>query len=404
MDRVCVVGLGYIGLPTALMLAANDVPVDAVDRSAELLGTLQDGRITFKEEGLQELYNCAVGKDIRFLPGCPADSFYIAAVQTPYIPETKKVDAVYVAAAVADILKVCPEDAVIVIESTVSPGTVDREIRPLVQASGKSVRLAHAPERIIPGNMLRELVHNSRTLGCDDSRTGEQLKAVYSSFCRGEIVLTDIRTAEMTKVVENAYRDVNIAYANELARICRREGLDVREVIRIANRHPRVHILQPGPGVGGHCISIDPWFLVGDFPEEARLIRTAREVNTDMPKFVLDRIQSILLEHGITDFARVGLYGLTYKENVDDTRESPTFQLLEQIRQKGLAQPAVYDPMVKKELTGRQYKDFDAFLDKVDLVVVMVGHQHIKDHALSLSGKLVFDTRCVDGLTADYTL
>lgn len=391
--KACVVGLGYIGLPTALMMAAHGVEVEAVDYNAGVVRKLQNNQVTFEEEGLNELFQEAVKRGIKFSSDYPAAELYIAAVPTPYIEETKKIDPAYVVKAVEQILAVCPENAIVVVESTISPGTIDRSIRPLVERSGKQVHLAHAPERIIPGNMIYELVHNSRTIGCDDRNIGEQIKAVYASFCQGEIVLTDIKTAEMSKVVENTFRDINIAFANELAKICRKSDMDVYEIIRIANKHPRVNILQPGPGVGGHCISVDPWFLVGDYPEEAQLIRKAREVNSNMPAFVFDRMREIMQENGLSDASRVGLYGLTYKEDVDDVRESPTLQLLEVMKREGVPAPAVYDPMVERDLTARQYHDFARFLADVDMVVILVGHTHLKENLEQIKGKIVLDTR-----------
>ena len=208
----------------------------------------------------------------------------------------------------------------------------------------------------------------------------------------------------MTKVVENTFRDINIAFANELAKICRKGGMDVNEVIRIANKHPRVNILQPGPGVGGHCISIDPWFLVGDFPEEARLIRTAREINSAMPAYVLDRIESVMEEKGLRDYSRIGLYGLTYKENVDDTRESPTLQLLEVMERRGLPAPIVYDPMVSVKKAERQCFDYQEFLDGADIIVILVGHSHIKENLDTLKGRTVLDTRSIIQDGSAYTL
>lgn len=393
--KVCVVGLGYIGLPTAMMLASHGVQVEAVDYNKELVKKLQNGHVTFEENGIEELFQAAVDGGINFRTDYPVADLYIVAVPTPYMKETKKVDATYVVNAVNQVLTVCEENAIIVVESTISPGTIDRDIRPIVKNSGKRVALAHAPERIIPGNMIYELIHNSRTIGSDDPAVGEKVREIYASFCQGEIVLTDIKTAEMSKVVENTFRDINIAFANELAKICRKGGMDVYEIIRIANKHPRVNILQPGPGVGGHCISVDPWFLVGDFPEEAQLIYQARKINSEMPMFVLDRIQTIMQEKGIADLSRVGLYGLTYKEDVDDVRESPTLQLLDVIEKRGLCTPAVYDPMVTKEIVSRQYHDFDKFLNDVDMVVVLVGHTHLKDNLDRIEQKIVLDTRHV---------
>lgn len=393
--KVCVVGLGYIGLPTAMMMASHGVQVEAVDYNKDLVEKLQNGHVTFEESGIEELFHAAVDGGIKFRTDYPGAELYIVAVPTPYIEETKKVDATFVKNAVRQVLEVCGEGAIIVIESTISPGTIDRDIRPIIQCSGKKVSLAHAPERIIPGNMIYELVHNSRTIGSDDSAVGEKVRKVYASFCQGEIVLTDIKTAEMSKVVENTFRDINIAFANELAKICRKGGMDVHEIIRIANKHPRVNILQPGPGVGGHCISVDPWFLVGDFPEEAQLIYQARKVNSEMPMFVLNRIQTVMQEKGIVDLSRVGLYGLTYKEDVDDVRESPTLQLLDVIEKRGFNAPAVYDPMVAKEIVARQYHDFDDFLNDVDMVVVLVGHTHLKENMQKIENKALLDTRWI---------
>lgn len=392
--RVCVVGTGYIGLPTALMLASHGVDVEAVGHRQETVDRLRRGDVTFEEKGLPELFTQARESGrINFRCDYPAEDFYIITVPTPYLPDSKKVDASAIVDALRHVLAHCRDGAIIVVESTISPGTIDREVRPVVAESGKHVHLAHAPERIIPGNMLKELIHNSRTIGCDDAATGETIKKVYLSFCQGDIVVTDIKTAEMTKVVENTFRDINIAFANELAKICRRGGMDVAEVIRIANKHPRVNILQPGPGVGGHCISIDPWFLVGDFPEEARLIRTAREINSSMPAYVLDRIESIMREKGLSDYSRIGLYGLTYKEDVDDTRESPTLQLLEVMEKRGLPAPLVYDPIVSAKKAARQCFDYDEFLAGTDMIVLLVGHSHIRSSLASLEGKTVLDTR-----------
>lgn len=393
--NVCVVGLGYIGLPTALMLASHGVEVDAVDCNPEIIEKLRNRQLSFSEKGLEELHAAAEKGIIRFHTACVPGKVYIVAVPTPYIEHTKQIEPKYVMDAVRDILQVCEKDAIIVIESTVSPGTIDRYIRPLLDDDHRTVHLAHAPERIIPGNMVYELENNARIIGSDAPEIGAYIKEIYSSFCKGDFVLTDIRTAEMTKVVENTFRDINIAYANELAKICRKADLDVYEIIRIANMHPRVNILQPGPGVGGHCISVDPWFLVGDFPDETDLIRCAREVNSAMPEFVLKRIQEIMEENCIRDFSRVGLYGLSYKEDVDDVRESPTRQLLTVIQNKNISAPVVYDPYVTRTVVQNQYFDFSAFLDACDMVVVMVTHRHIKENRESLQGKVLLDTRNV---------
>lgn len=406
---VNVIGLGYIGLPTALMLAAHDVEVIGTDYNKELVNTLNSGKTTFKEDGLEELFDQAVRKKIKFSHEYQRTDMYIVSVPTPYDAFSKKVDASYVVDAVKAVMSICPKGATVVIESTISPGTIDKYVRPVVEENGfvigEDISLVHAPERIIPGNMVYELVHNSRTIGADSREIGEKVKKIYASFCKGEIVVTDIRTAEMTKVVENTFRDINIAYANELAKICRSDNMDVYEIIRIANKHPRVNILSPGPGVGGHCISVDPWFLVGDYPGLANIILAARKINDSMPEFVLERIHNIMNENQMTDVGRVGLYGLTYKEDVDDMRESPTLQMLESM-EKHLSGNLikVYDPYIVKDVVKNQYHSLDEFLMNVDMVVLMVGHSEIKENMDKLKGKIILDTRNICQLEGTYRL
>lgn len=390
-----VIGLGYIGLPTALMMASHGVEVVGTDYNKELVATLNAGKTTFKEDGLDELFQDALKAGIKFSTEYQVTDTYIVSVPTPYDKFSKKVDACYVVAAVKSVLEVAPKGATVVVESTVSPGTMEKFVRPAVEEAGyvigEDINLVHAPERIIPGNMVYELLHNNRTIGADDREIGEKIKELYSSFCQGEIVVTDIKTAEMTKVVENTFRAVNIAFANELARICRHDDMDVYEIIKICNMHPRVNILQPGPGVGGHCISVDPWFLVGDYPSLAKVIDESMKTNDSQPDFVLNRIYEIMKENGMTDVKRVGLYGLTYKENVDDMRESPTLQLLESQERHLATGLKVYDPYIIKDVVENQYHELDAFLNDVDMVVVMVKHDEIKANAKKLNGKVILD-------------
>ncbi len=393
---VNVIGLGYIGLPTALMLASHGVEVVGTDYNKNLVKMLNAGHTTFKEDGIDELFLRAVSAGIKFTTDYQITDTYIISVPTPYDRFSKKVDPKYVEDAVHEVIKVAPGKSVIIIESTISPGTIDKSIRPILEETGRAdLSLVHAPERIIPGNMVYELLHNNRTIGADDKETGEKIKRLYSSFCQGEIVVTDIRTAEMTKVVENTYRAVNIAFANELMKICHYDNLDVYEIIRICNMHPRVNILQPGPGVGGHCISVDPWFLVGDYPHLAKVIDESMKTNDAMPAFVLHRIYDVMKEREMTDLSRVGLYGLTYKENVDDMRESPTLQLLES-QEKHLGLPLkVYDPMILEDKVGNQYHNFDEFLSDIDIFVIMIPHDDLKDKYHKLGDKIIIDTRNV---------
>lgn len=394
-----VIGLGYIGLPTSLMLASHGINVVGTDYNKDLVSTLNAGKTTFKEKGLDGLFDSAVKSGIKFTTEYQVTDIYIISVPTPYNKETKKIDSIYVVKAIQTVLEVCPNEATIVIESTVSPGTIDKFVRPIVEKSDKNIHLVHAPERIIPGNMVYELLHNNRTIGADDESIGENIKELYSSFCEGEIVVTDIKTAEMTKVVENTFRAVNIAFANELARICHSDNMDVYEIIRICNMHPRVNILNPGPGVGGHCISVDPWFLVGDYPDLTNVINTSMSINDSQPDYVLARIKEIMEQNNIVNDSKVGLYGLTYKENVDDTRESPTLQLLER---KGTDNFKVYDPYIIKDIVNNQYHDLEKFLNDIELIVIMVGHNEIKENINKLNDKIIFDTRRITNTKNKY--
>lgn len=391
-----VIGLGYIGLPTALMLAANGNKVVGTDYNKTLLHTLQEKKLTFEEPGLGDLFEKALDKGIKFESNYSSTDFYIISVPTPYDKVDKKIDPSYVVAATKEVLEVCKKGTIIVIESTISPRTIDRFIRPLVKevglTIGEDVHLVHAPERILPGQMIKELQSNARTIGADTPEIAEKVKEVYATFCKGEIVCTDIRTAEMTKVVENTFRAINIAYANELTKISRHDNLDVHEIIRIANKHPRVNILSPGPGVGGHCIPVDPWFLVGDYPRLTNLISTALEINESMPEVVLKRLSDIMMENKITDRNKVGIYGITYKQDVDDIRESPTLQMFKKM-ENNFAEPfRVFDPMLSKKVVDSQVMDFDQFLNDSEIIVIMVEHTQLKENLDKLQGKLILDT------------
>lgn len=403
---VNVIGLGYIGLPTALMLASHGVKVVGTDCNKELVETLRTGKVSFDEDGIEELLVKAIQSGITFQSEYQKTDIYIISVPTPYDKFSKKVNPKYVVSAVKDVLKVAEKGAIIVIESTVSPGTIEKHIRPVIENAnlnlGEDIHLVHAPERIIPGNMIYELLNNNRTIGADDLDIGNRIKNIYSKFCRGEIVVTDVKTAEMTKVVENTFRAVNIAFANELAKICRHDNMNVYEIIDICNMHPRVNILQPGPGVGGHCISVDPWFLVGDYPSLAKVIDESMKTNDGMPDFILNRIYEIMRENKMTDTSKVGLYGLTYKENVDDMRESPSLQLLESQKRhlaKGLK---VYDPYIMEDVVANQYHSLDEFLLDVELVVIMVKHDEIIENMNLLNDKIILDCHNICNIPGTY--
>ncbi|MHB1454441.1 MAG: nucleotide sugar dehydrogenase [Saccharofermentanales bacterium] len=408
MPKINIIGLGYIGLPTALIFASHGVEVVGTDHNVELVETLKLGKTTFIENGLSELLTDALIKGIKFTTEYIDTEIYIIAVSTPYNEINKKIDPSFVINAIENVVNVCHKGSIIVIESTIPPGTIDKYIRPIIEAHkfdiGKDIHLVHAPERIIPGNMMYELQYNSRTIGADDKKIGKKIKELYASFCQGEIVITDIRTAEMTKVIENTYRDINIAFANELTKICRSDDMDVYEIIRIANMHPRVNVLQPGPGVGGHCISVDPWFLVGDYPGLTNIILAARKINDSMPEYVLERVNNIMNKKNMTDLSRVGLYGLTYKENVDDIRESPTLQLMKSMQKHLASVLKSYDPYVKRDIVQNQYHDLDDFLLDIDFLIIMVSHDEIIQNMEKIKNKIILDTKNVCDFDGVYKL
>lgn len=408
MKKINVIGLGYIGLPTALMFAKNGVEVIGTDFNDKLVGSLSNGQLSFKEKGLDDLFSMAIEKGIKFTNEYQKTDIYIIAVPTPYIFSSKKLDSGYVLSAINSVLDVCEKGAIIIIESTISPGTIDKKIRCEIEKRdiiiGEDIHLVHAPERIIPGNMIYELEYNSRTIGVDNPIIGEKVKELYLSFCKSDIIITDIRTAEMSKVVENTYRDVNIAFANELAKICRADNMDVYEIIKIANKHPRVNILQPGPGVGGHCISVDPWFLVGDYSDLTNLILTARKINDSMPSHVLGRIRDIMRENNITDISKIGIYGLSYKENVDDIRESPTLQLLKRMEEHLAFGVKVYDPLIKDRVVDHQFLNFEDFVNEIEILVIITAHDHIKENLDLVKSKIIFDTKNICDFDGVYKL
>lgn len=406
--KINVIGLGYIGLPTALTMAASGYSVIGTDVDEKVVAKLNEGKITFEEKGLLELFKSANNNGIIFTTKYQEADIYIVAVPTPYDKFSKKVDTIYVVNAVKEVLKYCKKESIIIVESTLPPGTVEKFIKPIILHEGweigKDLHLVHAPERIIPGNMIYELAHNSRTIGAESKEIGEKVASVYRKITSGEVIVTDIKTAEMTKVVENTFRAVNIAFANELAKICHFDGMNVYEIIKICNMHPRVNILNPGPGVGGHCISVDPWFLVGNYPSLTKVIKESMIVNDSMPEYVWHRVREIMLENDLKDYKRVGLYGLTYKENVDDFRESPTLQLLEYLRTHLVAPLKVYDPYIKKDIVENQYHDFDTFLIDVDLIVIMVKHDEIKEKLYKIKNKIVLDTQNISDGSNTYKL
>jgi UDP-N-acetyl-D-mannosaminuronic acid dehydrogenase len=392
--RVCVVGLGYIGLPTASLLGTKGCQVFGVDVSPEVVETINAGRIHIEEPDLDLLVKSAVqsGHLKASLKPVEADVF-VLAVPTP-IRADHQPDLSMVEAAARSILPVLRKGNLVILESTSPVGTTDGIVARIVREAGheigSDVFVAYCPERVLPGRILTELIENDRIVGGVDDASTEVALELYQSFVRGEVIGTDSRTAEMVKLSENSFRDVNIAFANELSMICARSGTSVWEVIRLANRHPRVKILQPGPGVGGHCIAVDPWFIVAGDPERAKLIRTAREVNDSKPHWVVERVQQCAAR---VREPVIACLGLSFKADVDDLRESPAAEIVRELQRQNLGRLLVVEPhlLFHPEFELTRFEDAVA---QANIVLVLVDHKSFKRlRRDALHEKILIDTR-----------
>lgn len=392
--RVCVVGLGYIGLPTASLLGTKGCQVTGVDVSSEVVATINEGRIHIEEPDLDLMVKSAVQAGKLRASTTPVEAdVYILAVPTP-IAADKQPDLSMVQAAARSIAPVVGKGALVILESTSPVGTTEtivaRELAAAGLVIGEDVFVAYCPERVLPGRILTELVENDRVVGGVGDGSTEVALEFYQSFVRGEVVGVDSRTAEMVKLAENSFRDVNIAYANELSMVCARAGVSVWEVIRIANRHPRVKILQPGPGVGGHCIAVDPWFIVASDPERAKLIRAAREVNDAKPHWVIERVKQCAAK---VREPVIACLGLTFKADVDDLRESPALDIVKELARERVGELLVVEPHL---LFHPEFElvPVEEALSRANIVLVLVDHKPFKRiRREALHEKLLIDTR-----------
>lgn len=399
IDTVCVVGLGYIGLPTAAVFASRKFQVLGLDVNQDAVDTINRGEIHIVEPDLDMVVNAAVGQG--YLRAStkpePAGAFLIA-VPTPFKGDQHQPDLSYVEAAAKSIAPVLKEGDLVILESTSPVGTTEKvaqwmaDARPDLtfpqQLGEKSdIRVAHCPERVLPGHVLSELVYNDRVIGGMTTRCAAVAADLYRAFLKGECILTTARTAEMCKLAENSFRDVNIAFANELSMICDSLDIDVWELVRLANRHPRVNILQPGPGVGGHCIAVDPWFIVSSAPDQSRLITTARHVNDDKPLWVINRVKA-----AVADFLRdnpdksirevtIACYGLAFKADIDDLRESPALDIARTLMAEHGGQVKLVEPNLNLSpdwLSEDDLITFDQALEDADVHVLLVDHAPFK--------------------------
>lgn len=392
--KISVLGLGYIGLPTALLFAASGHEVVGVDIDKRKVELLNSGKLPFQEPGLEELFEKAKN-NFRVSTEVEESDVFLIAVPTPLDFHTKAADLKYVKSAAEMIWSHLRKDNLVILESTIPPKTTERLLIPILEKSGLKAGidfyLVHCPERAIPGKTIHEMVHNDRIIGGITPKSAQRAKELYSSFVKGEIYLTDATTAEFVKLIENTYRDVNIALANELAKIAEEYGINIWEAIELANKHPRVNFHKPGPGVGGHCIAIDPWFVIQD-SSYGKIIALARHVNDTMPNYTLRKVREML--NGIKN-PTITVFGVAYKGNVDDARETPALRFIKLAENEGF-NIKVYDPIVKDfEYPILSLEDA---VKNSDCIVVMTDHDVFKfldpnEIGKFMRNRCVFDAR-----------
>lgn len=397
--KLTTIGLGYIGLPTSIMFARHGVDVVGVDVKEEVVDRLNDGELHIEEPGLEEALEKVLdtGKFKAATKAEEADA-YIISVPTPNRPdEFKSCDISIVMSAVESIVPLLKKGDTVIVESTIAPRTMGDHVAPYLEDQGfkigEDIFLVHCPERVLPGNIMNELVHNNRIIGGITPECIAAGKRVYGTFVQGEMIETKAKTAEMSKLMENTYRDVNIALANELAQICNHLDINVHEVIEMANKHPRVNLHTPGPGVGGHCLAVDPYFIISEAPEQSPLIQLSREINVSMPKYVVKYTREILEK---LNGKKVTVFGLTYKGDVDDIRESPAFDIYELLRKEEGIEVNTYDPHVKMDFVE---KDVKKAVQDASLVLVLSDHSEFKvledENFETMKDKVIFDTKNV---------
>ncbi|MCO4096688.1 nucleotide sugar dehydrogenase [Macrococcoides canis] len=397
--KLTTIGLGYIGLPTSIMFAKHGVDVIGVDIKQEAVDKLNNGQIHIEEPGLQEALEevLASGKFKASTTPEEADA-YIIAVPTPNNKdEHKSCDISIVMSGVESIVPLLKKGDTVIVESTIAPRTMDDHVKPYLESKGfvigEDIYLVHCPERVLPGQIMHELIYNNRIIGGITPACIEAGKRVYGTFVKGEMIETQAKTAEMSKLMENTYRDVNIALANELAKICNHLDINVNDVIEMANKHPRVNLHTPGPGVGGHCLAVDPYFIIAESPENSPLIKLARDINVSMPEYVVNHTKEILSKLGGN---KVTVFGLTYKGDVDDIRESPAFDIYELLKKESNIEVTAYDPHVKLDWVE---KDLATALKDSSLVLVLSDHSEFKQmndaDFSTMKNKVIFDTKNV---------
>ena len=407
--KICVMGQGYIGIPTLALFADNGCDVVGVDINENVINSLNNNQIPIEEPGIKDIINkCLKNGNLKFQLVPERADVYIITVPTPYLKENYSCDLSYVISACNSILPYIHKNCIVIIESTISPLSMDGVIKKIFEKEnyivGQDIFLAHCPERVLPGQILYELVNNDRIVGGITPECSKKAAEVYSIFVKGEIIETEAKTAELSKCMENTFRDVNIALANELVQICSKIGVNALDVIKLANCHPRVNLHNPGPGVGGHCLAIDPYFIYSKAPDIAKIIKLARDTNSSMPYFVIDSVKKILLK--FNNVNKIAIFGIAYKGNTDDDRESPAYEIIEGLKDD--FEIAIYDPHIK-------YDNFSNLMDSVkdaDLILILADHDEFKKLNYDMLFKemnnpIIFDTKNIildNFISEDYIL
>ena len=385
-------GQGYIGLPTAALFSRSHCEVVGVDINEEIIGNLNKGIIHIEEPGIADIIKKSVKNNTYKASLTPekADAFIIT-VPTPYIIENYSCDLSYVITACETIIPYLEKGNTVIIESTIAPMSTDETIKPIFEKAGftigKDLYLAHCPERVLPGRILEELVHNDRIIGGVTPDCSVKASEVYGQFVEGNLMLTEAKTAELSKCMENTFRDVNIALANELTKICAEIGVNALDVIKMANKHPRVNLHSPGPGVGGHCLAIDPYFIYAKAPETAKIIKLARDTNNSMPEFVCKYVRKII------STGKIAVLGISYKGNTGDDRESPAYEIIAELESDGY-EIAIHDPHIKRD----DLVSLADAIDGADLILILCDHNEFKHPDYELISKkmkkpVIFDTK-----------
>lgn len=389
--KICIMGQGYIGLPTAALFTRNHCEVVGVDINEQIVENLNKGIIHIEEPGISDIIKNAVKNKVYTASLTPekADAFIIT-VPTPYIVENYSCDLSYVITACETIIPYIEKGNTVIIESTIAPMSTDETIKPIFEKAGFTIGedlfLAHCPERVLPGRIIEELIHNDRIIGGVTPECAVKASEVYGQFVEGDLMLTEAKTAELSKCMENTFRDVNIALANELAKICAEIGVNALDVIEMANKHPRVNLHSPGPGVGGHCLAIDPYFIYAKAPETAKIIKLARDTNNSMPDFVCEYVNKIISE------GKIAVFGVSYKGNTGDDRESPAYEIIAKLSTK--YEIAIHDPHIENP----NFVSFEEAVKDANLILVLCDHDEFKDMDYdyinkSMAKSVIFDTK-----------